>query len=303
MRRLAVVLVVMLALSATVLQPVRAKTVELQPTCAGTIVQTTNSADTGASTPEELYWQSSQGVGMYEVLDPVLGAGQWLPWYSELSPPGGWVFRYRGFLRYDTSHIPNGATIVSAKLTIYHCEEVLGDGLEPFHVSLNRCAFERYIGQSNCAANFKLAVTSMIDNIDVGLSSDIPYDSHEVAVPVQWINKRGYTDMSILSAKEASDSFCLGEEQIRMILWWSEFPGRPLHTYEPVLVIEYQSYKSCDFCGKPIVIPREPATDPITPLSWYHIEKYVQGAKHPLVGDVCSTGCAIKWIEKHREEV
>jgi len=76
-------------------------------------------------------------------------------------------------------------------------------------------------------------------------------------------------------------------------------------SYQPVNNQEQMmlQHKSCDFCGKPIVIPKEPAPDPTTPLSWYHIEKYVQGARHPLVGDVCSTGCAIKWIEKHREEV
>ncbi len=71
---------------------------------------------------------------------------------------------------------------------------------------------------------------------------------------------------------------------------------------EGIKLVRPTAIMTCDFCGKTFTMPTaEPSSQQPRPCV-YTVTKYIQGEPEPLVGHLCSTGCAVNWIERWREE-
>ncbi len=185
--------------------------------------------------------QTVHGDEYYELYDRVIEAGT-VSWFASDPYEGEYcLYHLRGFLRYDTSRIPNNAKITSVRLVIRNCEEILSDSGQPFELSLNRCFYDRKIDIDNIGINFNRAVNTATASIDLGISSSIPSDNYEIAIPDYWINKRGFTDMSIVSIEELNGIPVLGDQRTSILRYWSEYPGRVTNDSAPTLQIEYLS--------------------------------------------------------------
>lgn len=194
--------------------------------------------------------------------------------YIQVSPDGLWLgqnfssnlyYIYRGFLKFDTSSLPDSATITSIKLklTVY-----IDNSATDFDVIIKKQNWSSQdpLSTSNREAAYDNALTANDDdNIwrnTNGVSANTTYESG--ALSTSWVNKTGNTYYSLISSRDKSATTPTNAENI--LLYTAESTTA---SYRPTLVVTYTVTDA--LTGKDVIAGSS-------------IEKPTLGQKHTLTG-------------------
>jgi len=181
----------------------------------------------------------------YSDYDEAWGAEQanFKTWDSETIWVGqaydSYYYIYRGFLYFDTSLIPDGATILSANLTLYMKLEsptqtfdlIIQNGQPTYpHMPMQSgdYYYNHYIGNGGSISSSEISSTEY-NAYNITLTSD----------GLQWINKEGVTKLCLRTGRDINKNEPSDNEYI---LIYSSKKGS---TYAPKLIVKYsyEGYK------------------------------------------------------------
>jgi len=150
----------------------------------------------------------------------------------------GYYYIYRGFLYFDTSSIPDGATILSANLTLYmrlnsteSFDLIIQNGQPTYpHMPMHTedYYYIHYTGNGGSISSSEISVV-IFDAYNITLTSDA----------LQWINKEGVTKLCLRTSRDINKNEPSDNEYV---LIYSFEKGSD---YAPKLIIKYsyEGYK------------------------------------------------------------